>query len=196
MDSDITLMLSTATENGKRHLRLCNTDNTSGYSIIKKKETAQIALDTSYAVYKETTEPITIEKAHIEFPTSFFAQFWILLKRMMLIRSRSHTALKVQLVHHILSGLLVGSIFYKVGQNGSLAISNFFFCLCEIVFFMYTHTMTSVLMFPTEVQIVKREYFNRWYSLKAYYAAVIIRNLPLVVSENEKLYWPLRLLLN
>lgn len=31
---------------------------------------------------------------------------------------------------------------------------------------------------PTEVQLVKREYFNRWYGLKAYYAALVCSRTP------------------
>lgn len=37
---------------------------------------------------------------------------------------------------------------------------------------------------PLEVKLLRREYFNRWYSLKAYYMALTIASLPLLVSSD------------
>lgn len=34
---------------------------------------------------------------------------------------------------------------------------------------------------PQEVQLVKREYFNRWYGLKAYYAALVCSRTPATI---------------
>jgi len=34
---------------------------------------------------------------------------------------------------------------------------------------------------PHEVQLLKREYFNRWYSLPAYFCALSIAKIPLLV---------------
>lgn len=44
--------------------------------------------------------------------------------------------------------------------------------------------LTSTFFFitvPTEVQLVKREYFNRWYGLKPYYAALVISRTPATI---------------
>lgn len=34
---------------------------------------------------------------------------------------------------------------------------------------------------PKEVQLVKREYFNRWYGLKPYYAALVVSRTPATI---------------
>lgn len=34
---------------------------------------------------------------------------------------------------------------------------------------------------PNEIPVIKREYFNRWYSLKAYYFATLIGDIPVQV---------------
>lgn len=34
---------------------------------------------------------------------------------------------------------------------------------------------------PLEVKILEREYFNRWYGLKAYYMAMTVANLPMLI---------------
>ncbi|XP_022900475.2 ATP-binding cassette subfamily G member 4-like isoform X2 [Onthophagus taurus] len=35
--------------------------------------------------------------------------------------------------------------------------------------------------FPFELEVIKREYFNHWYSLKAYYTSLTISNIPLMI---------------
>jgi hypothetical protein len=35
---------------------------------------------------------------------------------------------------------------------------------------------------PTAVKLLKREYFNRWYGLKAYYMAITVASIPPMVS--------------
>lgn len=42
--------------------------------------------------------------------------------------------------------------------------------------------MDFVLSVPEEVKMVEREYFNRWYSLKAYYMVTLVTSLPNLVS--------------
>ncbi|XP_049868321.1 ATP-binding cassette subfamily G member 4-like [Pectinophora gossypiella] len=118
----------------------------------------------------------------MEFPTTFLTQFLILTKRMFIQNKRNATSLWIQLAHHVISALLLGSIFFMVGNNGSVPIVNFKFCLSCLVFFMYTYIMIPVLLFPMEVRLLRREYFNRWYSLKAYYAALTFASLPVMVS--------------
>lgn len=116
-----------------------------------------------------------------EFATGFWAQFYLLICRTFLQMARDKTFMWIQAFHHILSGGLMGGLFFGVGMDGSQAIANFKYCLCIMVFFAFTHTMTQVLLFPSEILLLKREYFNRWYSLKAYYAAMTITSLPLLV---------------
>jgi hypothetical protein len=36
---------------------------------------------------------------------------------------------------------------------------------------------------PTAVKLLKREYFNRWYGLKAYYMAITVASIPPMVSN-------------
>ncbi|XP_047513165.1 ATP-binding cassette sub-family G member 1-like [Pieris napi] len=118
----------------------------------------------------------------MEFATTFLSQFWILLKRMMLQTRRNSTALWIQLIHHILAAVLLGGIFYQIGNDGTTPIANFKFCISCLVFFMYTYVMIPVLLFPMEMRMLRREYFNRWYSLKAYYAALTISSVPVMLS--------------
>ncbi|XP_059055461.1 ATP-binding cassette subfamily G member 4-like isoform X1 [Achroia grisella] len=117
----------------------------------------------------------------MEFPTTFLTQFFILTKRMFVQTKRNSISLWIQLLHHLVTAFLLGSIFFHVGNDASSPIVNFKFCLSCLVFFMYTYIMLPVLLFPMEVRLLRREYFNRWYSLKAYYAALSFSTLPVMV---------------
>ncbi|XP_013136906.1 PREDICTED: ATP-binding cassette sub-family G member 1-like isoform X1 [Papilio polytes] len=117
----------------------------------------------------------------MEFPTTFLTQFLILTKRMFIQSRRNSITLWIQLVHHVVSAVLLGSIFLLVGNDAAVPIVNFKFCISVLVFFMYTYIMIPVLLFPMEVRMLRREYFNRWYGLKAYYAALTFSSLPVMV---------------
>ncbi|CAH2076869.1 unnamed protein product, partial [Iphiclides podalirius] len=114
----------------------------------------------------------------MEFPTTFLTQFMILTKRMFMQSTRDSVTLWIQLAHHVVSAVLIGSIFFLVGNDAAKPIVNYKFCISVLVFFMYTHVMIPVLLFPMEVRLLRREYFNRWYGLKAYYAALTFASLP------------------
>ncbi|XP_066257383.1 ATP-binding cassette subfamily G member 4-like isoform X2 [Euwallacea similis] len=117
----------------------------------------------------------------IIFPRSFCSQLGILLSRTFLQMSRNHSVILIQFLHHLASGLLVGSIFFKLGNDGSQTMAIFKYILSVNVFFMYTYVMVPVLVFPIEVKLMEREYFNRWYSLKAYYMSFTLASLPLMI---------------
>uniref|UniRef100_S4NIB2 ABC transporter n=3 Tax=Pararge aegeria TaxID=116150 RepID=S4NIB2_9NEOP len=117
----------------------------------------------------------------MEFPTTFMTQFKILIKRMFTQTIRNSLSLWIQLLHHVSAAGLLGGIFFMIGNDGNAPIANFKFCLSCVVFFMYTYIMIPVLLFPMELRMLRREYFNRWYSLKAYYAALTLSTLPFML---------------
>lgn len=38
-----------------------------------------------------------------------------------------------------------------------------------------------ILLVPSQMDLIKREYFNRWYRLKSYYLALIVAKLPMQI---------------
>ncbi|CAH0560095.1 unnamed protein product [Brassicogethes aeneus] len=150
-----------------------NIQNGRGDVITKQKYLAEPEDFTE--VYKDTTVQ------NVVFPTTFWQQFSILLGRMLLQMSRNKSMLYIQFFHHLLSGLLLGGIYFGVGNDASQTIAIFKYCICVNVFFMYTHVMAPVLLFPLEVKLLRREYFNRWYSLKPYYLALTVASLPIML---------------
>ncbi|KAJ8721694.1 hypothetical protein PYW07_002469 [Mythimna separata] len=122
-----------------------------------------------------------VEKHNYKHGCTSCQQFTVLLKRMLLqtVRNKSYLWLRVGL--HLFIGFIVGSLFNRMGYDASKTIFNFGFCYACTIAMLYIPMMPVLLAFPTEVQLVKREYFNRWYGLKPYYAALVISRTPATV---------------
>ncbi|KAJ8949881.1 hypothetical protein NQ318_010515 [Aromia moschata] len=152
-DTENTNVLQVQIQNGK-----CNMmDRTS-----KPKSITMQSFE-MYEIYQDTTQTGNAYQ-DVVFPTPFWIQVHILLCRMILQMGRNKSMLMIQFFHHLISGLLLGGIYFRTGDDASQAISTFKYCII-----------------PLEIKLLKREYFNRWYSLKAYYIALSVATVPLLI---------------
>nr|CAD7264529.1 unnamed protein product [Timema shepardi] len=118
---------------------------------------------------------------NIDYQTSCFSQFCTLLNRMLLQFSRNKLSIQLQLLNHAVTGLLTGLIFFQAASDGSQMYTHMKLCIGIILFHSYTWCMTAVLLFPGEVKLLKKEYFNRWHGLTSYYMALTISRLPIQI---------------
>lgn len=109
---------------------------------------------------------------------SWFDQFTILSKRMLLQLYRNRNYVYLKIVLHIFLGFIIGGLFLNIGNDGSKALFNFGLCFACLIVLLYVPMLPVLLHFPSEVQLVKREYFNRWYNLSPYYCAFTVINIP------------------
>lgn len=110
--------------------------------------------------------------------TSELNQFFIILNRTLLFSRRDWTLMYLRLFAHILVGLLIGGLYYDIGNDGAKVLSNLGFLFFNMLFLMYTSMTITILSFPLEMPVLLKENFNRWYSLRSYYLAITISDMP------------------
>nr|AAL68329.1 RE70153p [Drosophila melanogaster] len=113
-----------------------------------------------------------------------FRQFIVLMRIMLLRITRARLALTIQLFHHLLCGLFFGLIFFQLGNQGARMFDHLNFCIGAVLMIVYTQVMVPILSYPAEVKLVKKETFNRWYTLTPYYMALTVSRLPVQVLLN------------
>jgi ATP-binding cassette subfamily G (WHITE) protein 1 len=109
---------------------------------------------------------------------SEFQQFFIILSRALLFSRRDWTLMYLRLFAHILVGFLIGALYFKIGNDGAKVLSNLGFLFFNMLFLMYTSMTITILSFPLEMPVLLKEHFNRWYSLRSYYLAITLSDIP------------------
>lgn len=138
---------------------------------VEKNDNVKTALLADKTVMEEITSPE-------RYPTSQTHQFFVVLKRTLLFNFRDWTLMYLRLFAHLLVGCLIGALYYDIGNDGAKVLSNLGFLFFNMLFLMYTSMTITILSFPLEMPVLLKENFNRWYSLKSYYLAITVSDIP------------------
>lgn len=80
---------------------------------------------------------------------------------------------------HIVVAILLGIVYWKIGNDGSKTLTNASCVFFVILFVFFGNAMPSIFLCPQDCSVFLREYLNGWYSIRAYYMAKLVADLPL-----------------
>lgn len=108
-------------------------------------------------------------------------QLQVLMRRGWIKTKRDATSTHLRLAVNIAVALMLGTLYINSGNEGSRVIDNYNLLFAILMHHSMANMMLTVLTFPTEMAILLKEHFNRWYSLKAYYMSVTLLDIPVSV---------------
>uniref|UniRef100_S4PWH7 ATP-binding cassette transporter subfamily G member Bm3 n=3 Tax=Pararge aegeria TaxID=116150 RepID=S4PWH7_9NEOP len=105
----------------------------------------------------------------------------VLIRRGFLKAKRDPTMTHLRLLVNVVVGIMLGSLFINAGNEGSRVLENYNLLFAILMHHMMSPMMLTILTFPSEMSILLKEHFNRWYSLGSYYISITLVDLPISI---------------
>ncbi|XP_032786476.2 ATP-binding cassette sub-family G member 1 [Daphnia magna] len=117
------------------------------------------------------------KRKRITYGAPFRTQVKVLLERTWRTMWREKMQTQTRFLTHIVFGIFIGLMYQTVGNDASYPFNAGLLAFSQL-FIIFTGTMPTIVTFPMERNVLVREHLNHWYSLKAYYLAKLIVDIP------------------
>lgn len=112
---------------------------------------------------------------------SHFYEFRTLLKWQWFKLHRNKNLVHLRIFGSISVCLLIGGLYFNAGNDASRMLHNYYMLLAFIIGNTQPALMLTILYFPREAPILKKELFNGYYRLKNYLIANTLTEYPLAL---------------
>ncbi|EFX86593.1 ABC protein, subfamily ABCG [Daphnia pulex] len=127
---------------------------------------------------EDDVEKMKNRENRLTYATPFHTQVSVLLERTWRSIWREKMLTQVRFTTHILFGIFFGLLYQAVGNDAAFILNNAGMLYFNLIFIVFTSVMPTVVTFPLERKVLIREHLNNWYSLKAYYLAKLLADIP------------------
>ncbi|CAG0901336.1 unnamed protein product [Darwinula stevensoni] len=124
------------------------------------------------------TRPKATEDAVAEYAVSFASQVECLFLRCLKTTTRDLWLLYFRGGAHIFVGLFMGVFFFDMGEDATRVFHNVGSVFFTILFLIFASMLPTTVTYPLEIHVLLKEILNKWYSLKAYYLAKTLSDIP------------------
>ncbi|KAI9554257.1 ABC protein [Daphnia sinensis] len=108
----------------------------------------------------------------------FHTQVAVLLARTWRTICREKMLTMLRFAAHVVVGILMGLLYWRVGDDAAVIYNNAGLLFFNQLFILFAAMMPTIVTFPLERRVLVREHLNHWYSLKAYYLAKTLVDIP------------------
>ncbi|XP_045029362.1 ATP-binding cassette sub-family G member 1 isoform X1 [Daphnia magna] len=117
-------------------------------------------------------------KNELSYGAPFHTQVAVLLRRTWRTIWREQILTTMRLTLHVCIAILIGLLYWQIGDDAHAVYNNAGMLFFNHLFILYAAMMPTFLTFNLERKVLVREHLNRWYSLKAYYLAKTLADIP------------------
>ncbi|XP_045029361.1 ATP-binding cassette sub-family G member 1 isoform X2 [Daphnia magna] len=108
----------------------------------------------------------------------FHTQVAVLLGRTWRTIWREKMLTMLRFAAHVVVSILMGLLYWRVGDDAAIIYNNAGLLFFNQLFILFAAMMPTIVTFPLERKVLVREHLNHWYSLKAYYLAKTLADIP------------------
>ncbi|CAN8009617.1 unnamed protein product [Ixodes pacificus] len=110
-------------------------------------------------------------------------QIKVLLKRCYLSLVRNPMVFHLRLATHLAVGVIMGLLYYGTGNRADLLFNNATLVFFALMFLTFAGMMPGIFTVSLGASVFTRERCNSWHTLKAYYLAKTILEIPFQVRN-------------
>uniref|UniRef100_A0A182F511 Uncharacterized protein n=1 Tax=Anopheles albimanus TaxID=7167 RepID=A0A182F511_ANOAL len=127
----------------------------------------------------------SVDGSYQRYALSTRQQLMVLLRRTTTCTLRDSFQFKARIVINIAIGVLISAAFYDTGNNADRILNNTAVLICNLYAIFFTSIASAVVVYPRESASFVLESKNNWYSLRAYYLAKLIVELPTLILSSS-----------
>ncbi|XP_035917816.1 ATP-binding cassette sub-family G member 1-like [Anopheles stephensi] len=130
----------------------------------------------------------SVDGSYQRYALSTLQQLGVLLRRTARCTLRDSYQFKARILINIAIALITSVAFYNTGNNADRILANTAVLIINLYAIFFTSIVSAVLVYPRESACFVLESKNNWYSLRAYYLAKIVVELPTLILSSSAFF--------